>query len=109
MRNDYDMALEDESRQAYDDEQERQNDFQQHVIDPALRQIIQNKLTRRQQECVALVYFENLSQRKAARILGISQSAVHQHLRLAMKKMHTILRYCQNTAQNSRHFFNAPY
>ncbi|MBS6627857.1 MAG: sigma-70 region 4 domain-containing protein [Clostridiales bacterium] len=105
MNTAYDIALENESLQAYGKTLDWHSDFRQRVLDPTLQQIIKNELTKRQQECIYLVVFKNMSQYQAARFLGLSQPTVNQHLRLAMKKMHTILNYCENTAQKSQEFY----
>lgn len=103
MKNLYEITLESKSLGEYNETE--QQTFLPQMMAPAVRAVLQNELTPRQRECVYLVYFKNMSQRKAARLLGLSQPTVQRHLQKGLKKMHTILSYCADTAQKSEAYY----
>ncbi len=45
------------------------------------------RLTDQQMQCVWLYYWEKYTQKKVAKILGISEPTVHKHLKYAKKKL----------------------
>lgn len=101
----YDIGLDKESLKTFKASQ--QELLLPQMMAPTLRAVMQNELTKRQRECVYLVYFEQLSQHQAAKLLGLSQPTVRRHVQLGLKKMHTILTYCTDIAEQTKNYYNA--
>ena len=59
-------------------------------MDSECRLFRQAKLTPRQVEVLALHYFDGLTVRGVARLLGIRPSAAHQHLKRALVKLRRV-------------------
>lgn len=69
------------------------NHSQIQAAQAVLRRAIPRELTRRQQECVRLYFYEKLTMEEVGRELGISKSTVCRHLQRAKRRLERTVSY----------------
>lgn len=64
-----------------------------------LRYAVEGELTEKQKICVRKYYFDNLSQKKIAEELGITEATVSRHLKKARQRLGRVIAYSRPDLQ----------
>lgn len=86
-------------------EEEKRRKAHEHFVRErmrAVRRVMSQRLTPRQNECLRLYYLRDRSQREIAALLGIHQTTVSQHIRYALQKLRqSVLPFTTDTVNSS--------
>ncbi len=93
----------------YQNQQYQEPDSRHKAMIQILKQAYLGELTSRQKECLYLFYGQQKKMIEIADLLHIHVSTVSRHIQKALRRLHTILKYCmpsEATSSSHNRFFS---